>query len=165
MPATSIQCLRAMRQQQRLNDLTFAALLRDILASVSAGAFGALRFGLDGYLAFTSRRERRRHHYRRAMTTLSYGDRRMVAANDLAAEIAADGRASPPLAPLSDVAMADHASARPAGAVIKSKDGVIFVGPRRPNEIARSAGHDVGLIPDAHVCVHANKKASRGALT
>ena len=71
MSANSIQCYRAVRADQRANDLTIDAIIRDVLASVVSALTQATNTLTGWYSHHARRRQRRRHHYRRAVAAVS----------------------------------------------------------------------------------------------
>lgn len=73
MTSTTIQRLFAIRNERRANDLTIEALVREIVTSVRAGLLHIALAFTTTYSAYRKREDRRRHHYRRALRSLSYG--------------------------------------------------------------------------------------------
>lgn len=90
MTSTTIQCLFAIRNERRANDLTVEALVAEVATSVQATLLQGVLFIANAYTAHRKREERRRHHYRRAMRALSNGKRVVAAVAPVAtvAEIA-----------------------------------------------------------------------------
>lgn len=72
MTSTTIQCLFAIRNERRANDLTIEALAREIAISVQAALLQGAVFFTNAYTAHQKREARRRHHFRRALRSLSY---------------------------------------------------------------------------------------------
>lgn len=72
MTSTTFQCLFAIRNERRANDLTIEALVREVATSVQTGLLQGVLFFVNAYTAHKKREARRRHHYRRALRSLSY---------------------------------------------------------------------------------------------
>lgn len=138
---TSIQCLFAIRNERRANDLTVEALVRDIMASAQAALLKSFYAISEFYTAYHKRQERRRHHYRRAMRALSFDKK---PASDAAVT------AAPQITEIADAPQLADAH-------------IIHFTSYRTGQIAKaSVQDDADAIPAAHVCDYA-KWASRNA--
>lgn len=133
MTTTSIQCLFAIRNERRANDLTVEALVREVAASVQATLLKSFYAISEFYTAYHKRQERRRHHYRRAMRTLSF-DKKLGTAVVVAAT---------PVAQAAEIA----AAPQPADAHI-----IHFAASKARQTVKTAVQDAAGEIPAAHVC-------------
>lgn len=132
MTTTSIQCLFAIRNERRANDLTVEALVREVAASVQAALTNGFFVIAEFYTAYHKRQERRRHHYRRAMRTLSF--------NKTPASTVA---VAAPLAHVTEIADAPQ---------LADAHIIHFVSYKTRQLKKVAPQDDAGEIPAAHVC-------------
>lgn len=142
MTSTTIQCLFAIRNERRANDLTVDALVRDVAASIQAALLQGVLFVANAYTAHQKREERRRHHYRRAMRSLNFEKRPVRVAAAIA-----------PVAKVAEIADAPQLA----------DAHIIHFASYKTRQVEKIPAHgDAGEIPAAHVCEFA-KHAARDA--
>lgn len=132
MTTTSIQCLFAIRNERRANDLTVEALVREVAASIQDALLKSFYAVSEFYTAYHKRQERRRHHYRRAMRTLSF-DKKAATAVAVGA----------PLAQLADIADAPQ---------LADAHIIHFVSYKTRQTAKVLMQDDCDEIPAAHIC-------------